>query len=141
MLTQTSSTNYSYNIFLKRFVKIYDQALPERKMEIKQKNMSSPCISKGLRKSSKRKQHLYEKCFKKRSDKNYETYKIYKNLFGKLKKQSKKLYFQNKLTQYENNITNTWNAMKAVVGKRKICNDKFPKRLDINKEKSLIKKL
>ena len=110
-------------------------------MEIKQKNMSSPCISKGLRKSPKRKQHLYEKCFKKRSDKNYETYKIYKNLFGKLKKQSKKLYFQNKLTQYENNITNTWNAMKAVVGKCKICNDKFPKRLDINKEKSLIKKL
>ena len=114
---------------------MYDQALPERKMEIKQKNMSSPWISIGLRKLSKRKQHLYEKCFKKRSDKNYETYKIYKNLFGKLKKQLKRLYFQNKLTQYENNITNTWKAMKAVVGKSKICNDKSPKRLDINKEK------
>ena len=55
-------------------------------------------------------------------------------MFEKLKKQSKKLYFQNKLKQYENNIKNTWNVMKAVIGKSKICNDKFPKRLDINKE-------
>ena len=67
--------------------------------------------------------------------------KYTKICLGSFKKQSKRLYFQNKLTQYEKNITNTWNAMKAVVGKSKICNDKSPKRLDINKAKSLIKKL
>ena len=61
LLTQTSSTNDSYNMFLESFIKIYDQAFPERKIEIKQKNLSSPWISKGLRKSSKRKQRLYEK--------------------------------------------------------------------------------
>ena len=134
LLPQTSSTNDSYNMFLERFIKVYDQAFPERKIEIKQKNLSSPWISKSLRKSSKRKRHLYEKFLKQRSDKNYETYKIYKNLFEKFKKQSEKLYFQNKLKQYENNIKNTWNVMKAVIGKSKICNDKFPKSLDINKE-------
>ena len=55
-------------------------------------------------------------------------------MFEKLKKQLKKLYFQNKLKQNEHNIKNTWNFMKAVTGKSKICNDKFPKGLDINKE-------
>ena len=95
LLTQTSSANDSYNIFLERFMKLYDEAFPERKIEINQKNLSSPWISKGLRKSSKRKQRLYEKILKQRSDKNYKTYKINKNLFDKLKKQSKKLYFQN----------------------------------------------
>ena len=30
--------------------------------------------------------------------------------------------------------------MKAVIGKSKICNDKFPKRLDINKEEITDKK-
>ena len=139
LLTQASSKNDSYNIFLERFIKVYDQAFTERKIEIKQKNLSSPWISKGLRKSSKRKQRLYEKFLKQRSDKNYETYKIYKNLFEKLKKQSKKLYFQNKLKQYENK--NTWNVMKAVIGKFKIRNDKFPKILDINKEKITDKKI
>ena len=73
LLTQTSSTNDSYNIFLERFIKIYDQAFPERKIKIKQKNLSSLWISKGLKKSSKRKQRLYETFFKKRSDKNYKT--------------------------------------------------------------------
>ena len=141
LLTQTLSTNDSYNIFLERFIRIYDQAFPERIIEIKQKNLSSPWISKVLRKSSKRKQHLHEKSLKQRSDKNYETYKIYKNLFEKLKKQSKKLYFQNKLKQYENNIKNTWNVMKAVIGKSKICNDKFPKSLNINKEEITDKKI
>ena len=107
LLTQTSSTNDSYNVFLERFIKVYDQAFPERKIKIKQKNLSSPLFSKGLRKSSKRKQRLYETFLKQRSDKNYETYQIYKNLFEKLKKQSKKVYFQNKLKQYESNIKNT----------------------------------
>ena len=55
LLTQTSSTNDSYNIFLERFIKVYDLAFPERKIKIKQENLSSPWISKGLRKSSKRK--------------------------------------------------------------------------------------
>ena len=60
LLTQTLSTNDSYNIFLERFIKVYDQAFPERKIKMKQKNLSSPSISKGLRRLSKRKQHLYK---------------------------------------------------------------------------------
>ena len=35
LLIQTLSTNDSYNIFLERFIKIYDQTFPERKIEIK----------------------------------------------------------------------------------------------------------
>ena len=57
------------------------------------------------------------------------------------KKTVKKLYFQNKLKHYENNIKNTWNVAKTVVGKSKICNDKFPKSLDINKEEIIDKKI
>ena len=48
-LTQTTSTNYFYNIFLERFIKIYNQAFSERKIEIKRKNLPSPLISKGSR--------------------------------------------------------------------------------------------
>ena len=44
LLTQSSPANDSYNIFLERFIKIYDQAFPESEIEIKQKNMSSPWI-------------------------------------------------------------------------------------------------
>ena len=34
----------------------------------------------------------------------------------------------------KNNIRNTWNVMKAIIGKSEICNDKYPQSVDINKE-------
>ena len=38
--------------FLEKFVQIYDQALPERKIKIKAKNLVSPWITWGLNKPS-----------------------------------------------------------------------------------------
>ena len=68
------------------------------------------------------------------------TSMLYKSLFEKLKLQSKKLYFQNKLKQYENNIKNTWKIMKVIIGKAKVYNDNFPKILSIDKKEITDKK-
>ena len=65
---------------------------------------------------------------------------MYKSLFEKLKLQSKKLYFQNKLKQYENNIKNTWKVMKVIIGKSKVYNYNFPKILSIGKKEITDKK-
>ena len=140
LITQTTTPDSSYNIFLDKFIKLYDIAFPERKVEIKQKNLTSPWITRGLKKSSKRKQRLYDKLLKRRNDKNEKAYKMYKSLFEKLKLQSKKLYFQNKLKQYENNIKNTWKIMKVIIGKSKVYNDNFPKILNIDKKEITDKK-
>ena len=56
------------------------------------------------------------------------------NLYEKLKLQSKKLYLQNKLKQYENNFKNTWKIMKAVISKSKVYNNNFSKILIIDKK-------
>ena len=107
LITQTSTPDSSYNIFLDKFIKLYGKAFPERKVEIKRKNLTSPWITRGLKKFSKRKERLYDKYLKRRNDKNKKADKTYKSLFKKLKLQSRKLCFQNKLKQYENNIKNT----------------------------------
>ena len=52
---------------------------------------------------------------------------MYKNLFEKLEKQSKKLYFQNKLKKCENNIKSSWKIMKSIIGKFRVQNVLFPK--------------
>ena len=62
-----SDTNESYNKFLMKFSELYDVAFPETKIEVKTKNLLSSWLTKGLRKSSKRKQKLYEKFLKKRN--------------------------------------------------------------------------
>ena len=102
--------------------------------------MTSPWITRGLKQSSKRKQHVYDKLLKRRNDKKEKAYKMYKSFFEKLKLQSKKLHFQNKLKQYKNNIKNTWKIMKVIIGKSKVYNDNFPKILNIDKKEITDKK-
>ena len=58
----------------------------KKKTEIKRKYLNTPWITKGISKSSKRKQCLYEKYLKIRSKENEKTYKTYKNLFERIKK-------------------------------------------------------
>ena len=48
---------------------------------------------KGLQKSPKRKQKLYERFLKNRTDQNEKRYKNYKSLFEILKEKSKKLFY------------------------------------------------
>ena len=90
-------TNQSYDYFIKTFSPIYDNCFPIKVIEIKTKKLLSPWITKDIKKSSKRKQKLYEKFLKKKSPKNEKEYKDYKQLFEKIKKNSKKKYFQDKL--------------------------------------------
>ena len=69
LVTQTLNPNNSNSIFIEKFIKICDQAFPLQKIKIKRKSLDSPCITKWVRKSSRKKQHLYEK-FKTQNYKN-----------------------------------------------------------------------
>ena len=63
------------------------------KMKMKTKDLERPWITKGTKKSSKKKQRLYSKFLKKRNEKTKKEYQDYKKLFESIKKRSKKLYF------------------------------------------------
>ena len=92
-------------------------------------------MTNALIKSSKRKQKLYNKFLKDRTLENHEKYKAYLKLFEKIKIKSKKNYYSSELNRYKNNIKKTWEVMKEVIGKQKIDNNNFPKRIVIdNKE-------
>ena len=62
--------NEAYNNFIATFCTIYDTFFPMNKMKIKTKDLESPWITKGIKKSSKKKQLLYSKFFKKKKWKN-----------------------------------------------------------------------
>ena len=83
--------------------------------QVKSKYLNTPWITKGIRKSSKRKQRLYEKYLKIRSKENEKTYKTYKNLFERIKKNAKKNYYRDKIKLFENDVRNTWKIMKEIM--------------------------
>ena len=74
----------SYEIFLTKFLSIYDDFFPKQKIKVKSKDIQRPWITAGIKKSSKHKQRLYEgEC------------KSYKQLFETIKNVQKKLPFIN----------------------------------------------
>ena len=92
-------------------------------------------MTKGLLKSSKRKQKLYEKFLKKRTSRNESIYKAYKSLFESLKKKSKKIYYTRRLENYQNDIKKSWDVIKEIIVGAKSTKVNFPKRMIIDGQK------
>ena len=99
--------NEAYKAFLERFLLLYDKNFPIRKIKIKAKDLESPWITNGIKKSSKKKQRLYQKFLKTRTEKNESEYKNYKKLFESVKKRSKNLHFSRLILKYQNKIKKT----------------------------------
>ena len=119
LITQTLNLNSSSNIFIDKFLKIYNEAFPLQKITIKTKNRGGPWIKTEIKKSSRKKQCLYEKILKNKTKKALETYKQYEFLFEKIFKRLKKVYYQYKIQKCENNIKTTWKTIKELIGKPK----------------------
>ena len=64
--------NKSYVAFIETIMQIYDDCFPKTKFKIKSNNKANPWITKGIAKSSKRKQKLCEKFLKNRSIQNQQ---------------------------------------------------------------------
>ena len=95
----------AYKSILNKFSDLYDTYFPKNQTKLKSKDLPSSWIRNGIKKSSQRKQCLYEKSLKNRNDKNELEYKTYKKLFESIKKRSKKLHFSNLILQYKPNKT------------------------------------
>ena len=82
------------------------------KIKIKNKDLESPWINKGITESSKKKQRLYSKFFKKWNEKTKREYQDYKKLFESIKKWSKKLHFSKLILKYQSNIKKPGKSLK-----------------------------
>ena len=85
--------NDAYNYFSHKLIVLYDKYFPKQNIRIYIKDLQSPWLTRGIKKSSKRKQKLYIKFLKNRNSKNELEYKNYKKLFESIKKHAKKNYF------------------------------------------------
>ena len=92
------------------FLKIYDKYFPKVIIKIKAKTIQNHWITKGITKSSKKKQKLYKRFLKKAYSQSEQKYKTYKNLFVAILKKAKKIYYSNKLPKCTGDITKTWNV-------------------------------
>ncbi|XP_065645633.1 uncharacterized protein LOC136076098 [Hydra vulgaris] len=117
----------AYDIFISEYYKYYNKAFPEITKLVKSKTLSNPWITKGILKSSKIKQRLYNKFLKKKTLRNESNYKNYKRLFESIIKRSKKNYYSDQLKKHSNDPQGTWRIINEVIGKNNPERNNFPK--------------
>ena len=132
--------NNAYNEFLRIFFDLYNEAFPNQNIKIKRKSFNSPWMTKGLVKSSKKKQRLYEKFLKNRNPEKELNYKQYKTLFESLKKKSKKNYYSDLTDSNKYNIKKTWNIMKEIIGNKRVTNAPLPNFITVKNREIFDKK-
>ena len=103
-LYSLTDTNLAYENFLCTSSCLYNHAFPIKEVSLKLKNVFNPWMTKGLHKSSKKKQKLYDKFLKSKTNENGKKYKTYKSLFEILNEKSKKSYYSRKLDKWKQNI-------------------------------------
>ena len=127
------TVNEIYDTFLKTLTDIYDANFPIREYILKDKDIKSPWISKGLKKSSKTKQRLYIKFLKTKTLEDESKYKNYKSLFEKLRKKAKIAYYSKLLHKYKTDSKWTWQVMKEITGKQKTKSNLLPREIKVDK--------
>ena len=127
-----ADTNLAYEYFPRTFSGLYNHALPIKEVSLKLKNVFNPWMMKGLHKSFKKKQKLYDKFFKSKTNENEKKCKTYKSLFEILKEKSKNNYYSRKLENCKQNMKKTWDTIKQVIGKTKTFKNDIPKRMVID---------
>ena len=114
-IKEIDNPNEAYSKFLYNFSSLYDEAFLKLEIKIKQKKLISPWITKGIMKSCKQKQKLYNKFLKLRTKENDKIYKAYKNLFEAIRKKSERTYKSELLVKYKNGIKNTWEIVNKII--------------------------
>ena len=121
-IIKNKNPNEAYKMFLQKVKVLYDQYFPKQSIKMKEKDLRSPWITRGIKKSSKRKQKLLNKFLKNRNNQNEYEYKNYKKLFESIKKGAKRNYFSSLIIKYKNNIKKTWHVIKEAIGKTRSNN-------------------
>ena len=106
-LNTIKDPNEAYKTCLHVLGNLYEIAFPKIKIKVNSKTRLSPRITRGILRSSKRRQKLYEIFLKNRNSVNKESYKNFTRLFESIKQKSERNYYHNLLITYENDMKRT----------------------------------
>ena len=97
----------AYKAFLNKFTSLYDKDFEKFVVTVKLKTLKNPWITKGILKSSKTKQMLYNKFFNSKTYVYEISYKNYSKLFESIKQTAKSQYYSKMIPHYQDNIKKT----------------------------------
>ena len=100
-LISSKQTDSVYEAFLNKFTSLYDKMFEKFAVTVKSKTLKNPWITKGILKSSKTKQRLYDKFLKSKTYEHEIVLKTYRKLFKSIKQRAKSQYYSKMILHYK----------------------------------------
>ena len=120
-----NDVDHAYNLFLHKFLSIYNSTCPMESIAIRQKKASKPWMTSGLKRACRKKNQLYKKYLCYRNDASEQTYKRYKNNLISILRGTEKNYYHSLLQTQVGDMKNMWRSVNSIIGKGKTC-ENFP---------------
>ena len=109
----------AYELFVGRYTTIYDKCFPLRKMKAKRFNLRKPWFTKGLAKSIRKKNMLYQSFLNNPNSSNENAYKSYKNKLTHSLRVAKRLYYEKQIEKLKSNVKATWKVLNEILYRNK----------------------
>ncbi len=106
----------AYNKFSDTFLTFYNLYFPIKSIKFNKKfHQLEPWVTPGILISRTRKFLLAAIFSKDRSPVNKSAYNVYRNLYNRVLKTAKKLYFDREFAKYKSNLKKTWDTIKFAI--------------------------
>ena len=114
-LQSSSDVNSAYDLFLSKFLEIYNRELPiiNKNFRTYSKN-HKPWVTAGILKSIHHKHNLYKRFIQNKDSKSESKDKTYKNILTRIIRIAEKMYYANKFNLALGNIKRTWILLKTL---------------------------
>ena len=114
-----SDTEIAYDKFLTTFLNYYKKNIPLIHNKSSKRKTCQPWITNGILNSIKKRNRLYKNYLRDSTPFNLEKYKKFRNKLTCIIRESRKMYYSDKLRLVKGNLTTTWKIINELIGKKK----------------------
>ena len=108
----------AFSIFYEQYKSCFNRCFPPTRIKQGYKNRI-PWLSEELKQSIKRKNSLYRKYLKSKSEIDKEAYRKYKTCLRAALRRAEREHYDHLLSQSKNNLRKSWNIIKEVINKKR----------------------
>jgi hypothetical protein len=107
--------NRAYTTFITQYKSVYDKSFPVSSRKIRSKQtIKNPWMTRGLLKSSKKKEQLYLKFIKNPSEFNRNKFVTYRNKFKTVRIKAEKYFYATEFDKYKGDLKKTWSLIRSI---------------------------
>ncbi len=119
-VTNSNDVDEAYEIFWSSYIQLYELFFPKKRVRFNRNvHKGTPFMTTGLLTSRQTKNTLFKLQLAQNTPENVDKYKRFKQLYFKIVRAAKKLYFQRKFQNNMGNPKKTWETLNEALGKDK----------------------